>query len=163
MSPFHKKVNCQVCEISHLRHLKCVKEIVNKKGEERIIKKLNNETNSQKKFPFLPVTIIKLRKQSRKKFIVSTKSLTNQGNQGVNLSLSQFPILPNSNQKTLPSRKSTNPCFSFITLMEVNQSTNVRKTALQEGFSKEKSVTSRSNQLKGIWKRGKKKGGEEGR
>ena len=46
MRPFHKKVNCQVCEISHSRHLKCAKEIVDKEGEERIIKKLNNETNS---------------------------------------------------------------------------------------------------------------------
>ena len=46
MSPFHKKVNCQVCEISHSRHLKCVKEIMNKEGEGGIIKKLNNEINS---------------------------------------------------------------------------------------------------------------------
>ena len=46
MSLFHKKVNCQVCEISHSKHLKCTKEIVDKEGKGGIIKKLNNETNS---------------------------------------------------------------------------------------------------------------------
>ena len=97
MSPFHEKVNCQVCEISHSRHLKCAKEIVDKEGEGGIIKKLNNETDSWRKFPFFPVTITKLREQSHKRFIIPTESSTNQGNQGTNLSLSQFPILPNPN------------------------------------------------------------------
>ena len=33
-----------MCEISHSRHLKCAKEIVDKEGEGGIIKKLNNKT-----------------------------------------------------------------------------------------------------------------------
>ena len=148
MSPFHEKVNCQVCEISHSRHLKCVKEIVDKEGEGGIIKKLNNETDSQRKFPFLPVTIMKLREQSYKRFIIPTESSTNQGNQGMNLSLSQFPILPNPNQRAPPSMKSADPHLSSTTLMEVDQSTNMRETALQEGSSKEKLASSRSNQPK---------------
>ena len=130
MSPFHKKVNCQVCEISHSRHLKCAKEIVDKEGEGGIIKKLNNETNSQRKSPSLPVTITKLREQSYKRFIIPTESLTNQGNQGTNLSLSQFPILPNPNQRAPPPMKSADPCPSSTTPMEVDQSTNVRETTL---------------------------------
>ena len=75
MSPFHKKVNCQVCEISHSRPLKCAKEIVDKEGKGRIIKKLNNKINSQRKFPFLPVMIMKLKEQSHKRFIVPMESL----------------------------------------------------------------------------------------
>ena len=67
MSPFHEKVNCQVCEISHSRHLKCAKKIVDKEGEGGIIKKLNNETDSQRKFPSLPVMITKLKKKKKKK------------------------------------------------------------------------------------------------
>ena len=130
MNPFHKKVNCQVCEISHSRHLKCAKEIVDKEGEGGIIKKLNNETDSQRKFPFFPVMITKLKKQSHKRFIIPTKSSTNQGNQGTNLSLSQFPILPNFNQRAPPSMKSADPHLSSTTPMEVNQSTNVRETTL---------------------------------
>ena len=130
MSPFHKKVNCQMCEISHSRHLKCVKKIVDKEGEEGIIKKLNNKTDSWKKFPFFPVTIMKLRKQSHKRFIIPTEFSTNQRNQGMNLSLSQFPILPNSNQRAPPSMKSADSCLSSTILMEVDQSTNVRETAL---------------------------------
>ena len=105
MSPFHEKVNCQVCEISHSRYLKCAKEIVDKKEEGGIIKKLNNETDSQRKFPSCPVMITKLKEQSHKRFIIPTESLMNQGNQGTNLSLSQFPILPNLNQRALPSMK----------------------------------------------------------
>ena len=130
MSPFHEKVNCQVCEISHSRHLKCAKEIVDKEGEGGIIKKLNNETDSRRKLPFCPVMIMKLREQSHKRFIIPTESLTNQGNQGTNLSLSQFPILPNPNQRAPPSMKSTDPHLSSTTPMEVDQSTNVRETAL---------------------------------
>ena len=152
MSPFHKKVNCQVCEISHSRHLKCAKEIVDKEGEGGIIKKLNNETDSQRKFPSFPVTITKLREQSHKRFIISTESSTNQGNQGMNLSLSQFPILPNPNQRAPPSMKSADPCLSSTTLMEVDQSTNMRETALRGGSSKEKSAPSRSNQPKSLLK-----------
>ena len=87
MSPFHKKVNCQVCEISHSRHLKCAKKVVDKEGEGGIIKKLNNETDSQRKLPSCPVMITKLREQSYKRFIIPTESLTNQGNQGMNLSV----------------------------------------------------------------------------
>ena len=37
-----------------------------------------------------------------------------------NLSLSQFPILPNSNQRALPSMKSADPWLSSTTLMEVD-------------------------------------------
>ena len=129
MSPFHEKVNCQVCEISHSRHLKCAKEIVDKEGEGGIIKKLNNETNSQRKSPFLPVTITKLREQSHKRFIIPTESSTNQENQGTNLSLSQFPILSNPNQRAPPSMKSADPRPPSTTPMEVDQSTNVRETA----------------------------------
>ena len=77
MSTFHEKVNCQVCEISYLRHLKCVKEIMDKEGEGGIIKKLNNETDSWRKFPSFPVTIMKLREQSHKRFIIPTESSTN--------------------------------------------------------------------------------------
>ena len=88
MSSFHEKVNYQVCEISYSRHLKCTKEIVDKEGEGGIIKKLNNETDSWRKFPFLPVMIMKLREQLHKRFIIPMKSSTNQGNQGTNLSLS---------------------------------------------------------------------------
>ena len=69
-----------MCEISHSRHLKCAKEIVDKEGEGGIIKKLNNEIDSQRKFPFFPVTITKLREQSHKRFIIPTESSTNQGN-----------------------------------------------------------------------------------
>ena len=87
ISPFHKKVNCQVCEISHSRHLKSVKKIVDKKEKGGIIKKLNNEIDSWRKFPFLPVTIMKLREQLYKRFILPTESSTNQKNQGANLSL----------------------------------------------------------------------------
>ena len=130
MSPFHEKVSCQVYEISHSRHLKCAKEIVDKKEEGGIIKKLNNETDSQRKFPSCPVTIMKLREQSHKRFIIPTKSLTNQGNQGMNISLSQFPILPNPNQRAPPSMKSADPHLSSTTLMEVDQNTNVRETVL---------------------------------
>ena len=148
MSPFHKKVNCQVCEISHSKHLKCAKEIVDKEGEGGIIKKLNNETDSWRKFPSLPVMIMKLREQSHKRFIIPTESSTNQENQGTNLSLSQFPILPNSNQRAPPSMKSADPHPASTTLMEVDQSTNIRETTLQEGSSKEKSASSRSNQPK---------------
>ena len=78
MSLFHKKVNYQVCEISHSKHLKCTKEIMDKERKGGIIKKLNNEINSQRKFLFLSVTIMKLREQSHKRFIIPTKSLTNQ-------------------------------------------------------------------------------------
>ena len=148
MSPFHKKVNCKVCEISHSKHLKCAKEIVNKNEEGGIIKKLNNETDSQKKFPSLPVTIMKLREQSHKRFIISTEFLTNQENQGTNLSLSQFPILPNSNQRAPPSRKSTGPLPSSTTLMKIDQSTNMRETTIQRGSFKEKSVPAGINQPK---------------
>ena len=125
-----------------------MKEIVDKEEEERIIKKLNNETDSWRKFPFFPATITKLREQSHKRFIIPTESSTNQGNQGTNLSLSQFPILSNPNQRAPPSMKSADPCLSSTTLMEVDQSTNMRETALQEGSSKEKSAPSRSNQPK---------------
>ena len=90
--------------------------------------------------------ITKLREQSHKRFIIPTESSTNQGNQGVNLSLSQFPILPNSNQRAPPSTKFADPHLSSTTPMEVNQSTNVRKTTCQEGSSKEKSAPLRSNQ-----------------
>ena len=114
MSPFHEKVNCQVCEISHSRYLKCAKEIVDKEGEGGIIKKLNNETDSQRKSPSLPVTIMKLREQSHKRFIIPTESSTNQENQGTNLSLFQFPILPNPNQRAPPSMKSADPLFFFF-------------------------------------------------
>ena len=148
MSPFHEKVNCQVCETSHSRHLKCAKEIVDKEGEGGIIKKLNNETDSRRKSPSLPVTITKLREQSHKRFIIPTESSTNQENQGTNLSLSQFPRLSNPNQRAPPSMKSANPRPSSTTPMEVDQSTNVRETALREGSSKEKSAPSRSNQPK---------------
>ena len=151
MSPFHEKVNCQVCEISHSRHLKCAKEIVDKEGERGIIKKLNNETDSQRKSPSLPVTITKLREQSHKRFIIPTESSTNQENQGTNLSLSQFPILSNPNQRAPPSMKSADPRPPSTTPMEVDQSTNVRETALREGSSKEKSAPSRSNQPKSGW------------
>ena len=130
MKLFHKKVNCQVYKISHSRHLKCAKEIVDKEGEGGIIKKLNNKTNSQGKACFIPVMITKLRKQSHKRFIVPSESSTNQGNQGANLSLFQFPILQNSNQSALPSRKSADPLPSSAILMEVDQSTNVKETAL---------------------------------
>ena len=150
MSPFHKKVNCQVCEISHSRHLKCAKEIVDKEGEGGIIKKLNNETDSWRKFPSFPMTITKLKEQSHKRFIIPTESSTSQGNQGVNLSLSQFPILPNPNQRAPPSMKSADPCLSSTTLIEVNQSTNVRETTCQE--VKEKSAPLRSNQLQPLLK-----------
>ena len=44
--------------------------------------------------------------------------------------------------------KSADPCLSSTTLMKVDQSTNVRETTLREGFSKEKSAPSRSNQPK---------------
>ena len=44
--------------------------------------------------------------------------------------------------------KSTDPCLSSTTLMEVDQSTNMRETTLREGSSKEKSAPSRSNQPK---------------
>ena len=138
ISPFHEKVNCQVCKISHSRHLKCVKEIVDKEEEGGIIKKLNNETDSQRKFSFLPVTIMKLKEQSHKRFIISTEFSTSQGNQGANLSLSQFPILPNPNQRALPSTKFADPYFLSTIPMKVDQSTNVRKTACQE--VKEKSA-----------------------
>ena len=94
------------------------------------------------------MTITKLKEQLYKRFIISIESSTSQGNQGANLSLSQFPILPNSNQRAPPSTKSADPHLSSTTLMEVNQSTNVRETALREGFSKEKSAPSRSNQPK---------------
>ena len=133
MSPFHEKINCQVCEISHSRHLKCVKEIVDKEGEGGIIKKLNNEIDSWRKSSSLPVTITKLREQSHKRFIIPTESLTNQENQGTNLSLSQFPILPNPNQRAPPSMKSADPHPSSTTPMEVDQSTNMRETTLREG------------------------------
>ena len=152
MSPFHEKVNCQVCEISHSRHLKCAKEIVDKEGEGGIIKKLNNETDSQRKFPSLPVTITKLREQLHKRFIIPTESSTNQGNQGTNLSLSQFPILPNPNQRAPPPMKSADPHPSSTTPMEIDQSTNMRETALREGSSREKSASSRSNQPKSSFK-----------
>ena len=128
------------------------KEDCGQGGRGGIIKKLNNETDSQRKFHSFPVTITKLREQSHKRFIISTESLTNQGNQGTNLSLSQFPILPNPNQRAPPPMKSADPCPSSTTPMEVDQSTNVRETALQEGFSKEKSAPSRSNQPKSLLK-----------
>ena len=102
MSSFHKKVNCQVCEISHSRHLKCAKEIVDKEGEGGIIKKLNNKIDSWRKFPSLSVMITKLKEQLHKRFIIPTESSTSQGNQGANLSLSQFPILSNPNQRAHP-------------------------------------------------------------
>ena len=124
-------------------------------GEGGIIKKLINETDSQRKFPFLPVTIMKLREQSHKRFIIPTESSTNQRNQGANLSLSQFPILPNPNQRAPPLKKSADPHLSSTTLMEVNQSTNVRETTHQEGSSKEKSTPSRSNQPKPLLKTNK--------
>ena len=130
MRPFHKKVNCQVCEISHSRHLKYAKKIVDKEGEGGIIKKLNNKMDSQGKAHSIPVMIMKLREQSHKRFIVPLESPTNQGNQGANLSLSQFPILPNPNQSALPSRKSADPLPSSATLMEVDQSANMKETAL---------------------------------
>ena len=150
MNPFQKKVNCQVCKISHSRYLKCIKEIMNKKGEGEIIKKLNNEIDSWRKFPFLPVMIMKLREQLYKRFIVSTEFSTNQGNQGVNLFLSQFPILPNPNQRAPPSKKSADPLPSSATPIEVNQNTNMRETTLQGGSFKEKSVPSGSNQPKSL-------------
>ena len=77
-----------------------------------------------------PVMITKLRKQLYKRFIIPTESSTNQENQGVNLSLSQFSILLNFNQRAPPSMKSADPCPSSTPLMAVNQSTNVRETAL---------------------------------
>ena len=117
MSPFHEKVNYQVCKISYSRYLKCVKKIVDKEEEGRIIKKLNNKTDSWRKFPSLLVMIMKLRKQSHKRFIVPSESSTNQRNQGANLSLFQFPILPNSNQRAPPLRKSADPLPSSATLI----------------------------------------------
>ena len=101
---------------------------MDKEGEGGIIKKLNNETDSQRKFPFLPVTIMKLKEQSHKRFIIPTESSTNQGNQGANLSLFQFPILPNPNQRASPSMKSADPHLLSTTLMEVDQRTNMRET-----------------------------------
>ena len=121
---------------------------MDKEGEGGIIKKLNNETDSWRKSPSLPVTITKLREQSHKRFIIPTESLTNQENQGTNLSLSQFPILSNPNQRAPPSMKSADLRPSSTILMEVDQSTNVRETALREGSSKEKLAPSRSNQPK---------------
>ena len=103
---------------------------MDKEGEGGIIKKLNNKTDSWGKAHFISVTIIKLREQSHKRFIVSSESSTNQGNQSVNLFLSQFPILQNSNQSAPPSRKSADPLPSSTTLMEVDQSTNMKETAL---------------------------------
>ena len=64
----------------------------------------------------------------------------------MNLSLSQFPILSNPNQRAPPPMKSADPCPPSTTPMEVDQSTNMRETALREGSSKEKSASSRSNQ-----------------
>ena len=48
--------------------------------------------------------------------------------------------------------KFADPCPSSTTLMEVDQSTNVRETALREGSSKEKSASSKSNQPKSSFK-----------
>ena len=152
MSPFHKKVNCQVCEISDSKHLKCAQEIMDKDEEGGIIKKLNNEMDSQRKFHSLLVTIMKLREQSHRRFIVPIESSTNQENQGTNLSLSQFSILPNPNQRAPPSRKSAGPLPSSATLMEIDQSTNVRETAIWGGSSKEKSVPAEINQPKSLLK-----------
>ena len=59
--PFYKKVNYQMCKISHSKHLKYAKKIVDKEGEEEIIKKLNNKTNFQGKAHSISVTIMKLK------------------------------------------------------------------------------------------------------
>ena len=148
MRPFHEKVDCQVCEISHSRHLKYAKEIVDKEEERGIIKKLNEETDSQVKTSSQPVTITKLREQSHKRFIVPSEPSVNQGSQCTNLSLSQFPLLQSFNKDASFSRKTTDSLPSTSTLMEVDQNTKMGKTVFLEVPSVEKSAFSRINHPK---------------